>query len=128
MVSGFLSCFELKSALAELRSAAGGLEAVFLTLFHSRITCEESCALEHRSVISVCLKESSCNTVTDCSSLSCVTAAFYVYDYIEFVCCACSYERLAYNNLQSLKSEILVDISFIDRDLTCSRYKLYSCY
>ena len=28
MVSGFLSCFELKSALAELRSAAGSLEAV----------------------------------------------------------------------------------------------------
>ena len=29
MVSGFLSCFELKSALAELWRATGGLEAVF---------------------------------------------------------------------------------------------------
>ena len=29
MVSGFLSCFELKSALAELRRATGGFEAVF---------------------------------------------------------------------------------------------------
>ena len=28
MVSGFLSCFELKSALAELGSATGSLEAV----------------------------------------------------------------------------------------------------
>ena len=42
MVSGFLSCFELKSALAELRSAAGGLEAVFsffdlIRLYHKLI-------------------------------------------------------------------------------------------
>lgn len=28
MVSGFLSCFELKLALAELRSTTGGFEAV----------------------------------------------------------------------------------------------------
>ena len=32
MVSGFLSCFELKSALAELRSAAGSLEAVLFVV------------------------------------------------------------------------------------------------
>ena len=30
MVSGFLSCFELKSALAELRRATGGFEAVLI--------------------------------------------------------------------------------------------------
>ena len=56
MVSGFLSCFELKLALAELRRATGSLEAVLLTLFHSRVTCQESCALQYRSVISVCLQ------------------------------------------------------------------------
>ena len=32
MVSGFLSCFELKSALAELRRATGSLEAVFFVV------------------------------------------------------------------------------------------------
>ena len=112
----------------ELRSSTSCFETVFLTLFHSRVTSQESCALEHRSVISVCLKECSCDTVTDRSSLSCVTAAFYVYDHIEFVCCACSHERLANNNFQCLKSEILVDVSFIDCNLACSRYKIYSCY
>ena len=90
----------------ELRSSTCCFETVFLTLFHSRVTCQESCALEHRSVISVCLKESSCDTVTDRTCLSCVTAAFYVYEYVEFICCACSHERLAYNNLQSLKSSM----------------------
>ena len=116
-----------KLSLGELRSATCSLEAVFLTLFHSRVTCQESCALEHRSVISVRLKESSCDTVTDRACLSCVTAAFYVYEYVEFVCCACRNKRLAYDNFQSLKSEILIDVSFIDRDLARSRYKVYSC-
>ena len=119
-MSGLLS-------LGELRSATGSLEAVLLTLFHSRVTCQESCALKYRSVISVSLKKSSCDTVTDRACLSCVTAAFYVYEYVEFVCCACRNERLANDNFQSLKSEILVDVSFIDRDLARSRYKVYSC-
>lgn len=66
--------------------------------------------------------------MTDSSSLSCVTAAMYVYDYIELICCACSHERLANDNFQSLKSEILIDVSFIDCDLACSRYKINSCY
>ena len=66
--------------------------------------------------------------MADCSCLSCVTAAAYVNDHVELVCCLCSHERLANNNLQSLKSEILVNVSFIDRDLTCSRYKINSCY
>lgn len=99
MVSGFLSCFELKLALAELRRATGSLEAVFLTLFHSRITCQESCFLKHRSVIIVCFQKCSCDTVTDCSCLSCVTAAFYVYDYIEFTFGLCCNQRLTNNNL-----------------------------
>ena len=32
MVSGFLSCFELKLALAELRSATGSLEAYYVLI------------------------------------------------------------------------------------------------
>ena len=118
----------IRLTFGELRSSTSCFETVFLTLFHSRVTSQESCALEYRSVVSVCLKKCSCDTVTDRTSLSCVTAAFYVYNHIEFICCACSHERLANNNLQSLKSEILVNVSFIDRDLTCSRYKINSCY
>ena len=46
MVSGFLSCFELKLSLAELRSATGCLETVFLALFHSRVAGQEAGGLE----------------------------------------------------------------------------------
>lgn len=94
MVSGFLSCFELKLALAELRRATGSLEAVLLSLFHSRITSQVSCFLQNWSVVSVCLKQCTCDSVTDCTSLSCVTAAVYVYDYVKFITCLCSYQRL----------------------------------
>ena len=66
--------------------------------------------------------------MTDCSSLSCVTAAVYIYNNIEFICCLCRNKRLANNNLQCLKSEILIDVSFINSDLACSRYKINSCY
>lgn len=127
MVSGFLSCFETVLSLAELRRTTGGFEAVLLTLFHSRVTSQVTCTLKNRSVISVSLKKCSCDTVADRSCLSCVTAAFHIYKYVKFICCACCHERLAYNNFQSLKSEILVDVSFIDRDLARSRYKVYSC-
>ena len=66
--------------------------------------------------------------MADRSCLSCVTTSVYVYDHIELIDCACRNERLANDNLERLKSEILVDVSFIYCDLTCSRYKLNSCY
>ena len=57
MVSGFLSCFELKSALAELRSTTGGFEAVLLTLLHTRIAGQEASLLQHRTVLVALLQQ-----------------------------------------------------------------------
>ena len=37
--------------------------------------------------------------MTDCSSLSCVSATLNVNDYIEFSFCLCSNQWLTYNNL-----------------------------
>ena len=65
--------------------------------------------------------------MTDCSCLSCITTAAYINDHIEFICFSCCHERLANNNFQCFKTKILGDISFVDRDFTCSRYKIYSC-
>ena len=53
MVSGFLSCFELKLALAELRRATGSLEAVLLALLHTRIAGEEASLLQDGAVLGV---------------------------------------------------------------------------
>ena len=79
MVSGFLSCFETVLALAELRRATGGLEAVFLSLLHSRISGQESGLLQHGSVVRICMQQSSGDSMTDGACLSGETAAVNVY-------------------------------------------------
>lgn len=65
--------------------------------------------------------------MADCSCLSCITASAYIHKNIKFVKCSCCYERLANNYFQCLETQIIVDISFINCDLACSRYKVYSC-
>ena len=75
MVSGFLSCFELKSALAELRSTTGGFEAVLLTLLHTRIAGQEASLLQHRTVLVALLQQGAAQAVTDSASLTGNTAA-----------------------------------------------------
>src|SRR5699024_9687599 len=102
MVSGFLSCFETVLSLAELRRTTGGFEAVFLTLFHSRVTGQVACCFQNRSVLSVCLKQSSCNAVSDSACLSCISAAFNINKDIKLAVCLSSNQRLTNDHFQSL--------------------------
>ncbi len=44
MVPGFLGILKSRSALAELRCATSGFEAVLLTLLHTRIAGQEASA------------------------------------------------------------------------------------
>ncbi len=46
MVPGLLGILKSRSALAELRSAAGGLETVLLALFHTRIAGQQTDVLQ----------------------------------------------------------------------------------
>ena len=73
----------IRLSLGELRSTTCGFETVLFTLFHSRITCEESCFLELRTKFCVELKKSSCDSVTDSTGLTGDSAAVYVADDIE---------------------------------------------
>ena len=57
-----------------------------------------------------------------CSGLSCETAALYGDNHIEFICRIRSHKRLTDDNLKRLQSEILIDISFIDGDLSFARH------
>ena len=66
--------------------------------------------------------------MTDCTSLSCKSTTVNIYQNIKFISCVSCYQRLTNNYFQSFKTEILIDISFIDCDFTGSRYKIYSCY
>ena len=127
-VSGVLSSLMiLKLSFGELRRATSCLETVLLTLFHTWITCKESSSFQNRSVLSVCLKECSCNAVSDSTSLSCISAAFYVNENVKFALCLCSSKRLTNDYFQCFKTEVLVDISFIDCDFACTRCKVNSC-
>ena len=127
-VSGVLSSLIiLKLSFRELRCSTSCFETVFLTLFHTWITCKESSSFQNWSVLSVCLKQCSCNAVSDSTSLSCVSAAFYINENIKFALCLCSSQWLTNDNFQCFKTEILVDISFIDCDFACTRCKVNSC-
>ena len=57
--SGFvaLSRYSVELSLAELRSATSCFETVFLTFFHTWITCQVSSFLKNWSVLSICLQE-----------------------------------------------------------------------
>ena len=114
----------LELSLAELRCSTSCLETVLFTLFHTWITCKESSSFQNWSVLSVCLKQCSCNAVSDSTSLSCVSAAFYINENIKFALCLCSSQWLTNDNFQCFKTEILVDISFIDCDFACTRCKV----
>ena len=98
----FSYSIRLKLSLAELRSATSCFETVFLTFFHTWITCKESSSLKYWSVFCICLKKGSCNTMSDGSSLSCVSATFNVNKNIKFAICLCCNKRLTNDNLQSL--------------------------
>ena len=53
--SGFVALFRysVELSLAELRCATSGFEAVFLTLFHTWVTCKVSSFLENWSVLKI---------------------------------------------------------------------------
>ena len=60
--------------------------------------------------------------MTNRSGLTGETTAAYIHQNIELVCRLGRNQRLTDNELQCLKAKILIDISFIDRNLTCTRY------
>ena len=122
----FLALLSCRLSLAELRSATSGFEAVLLTFFHSRVTSQVSSFFQNWSVLSVCLQQGTSDTVTDSSSLSGKSTTVNVYQNVKFFCIVCCCQWLTNNNFQSLQSEVLVDVSFIDCDLTSSWYQVYS--
>lgn len=104
-------------SLAELRRAACGLKAVLLTLLHAGISGQIACCLEHRSVLGVSLEQGTGDAVTDGSGLAGVTAALDINLDVELIQSLGCAERLANDNLKGLKTEVLVDICLVDRDL-----------
>ena len=121
---GFSHICWSRLSLRELRSATSGFEAVLLSLLHTRVSGKETSGLQSRSVLCICLKQCAGDAVTDRAGLAGHSAALNIDQYVELISVLSQHERLADDGLQGLKSEIIVDISLIDRDLTGSRYKV----
>lgn len=65
--------------------------------------------------------------MSDGTCLSACTAAADIYQNIKFICCLCSYQRLANDYFQCFQTKVVVDISLIDCNFSGSRYKINSC-
>jgi hypothetical protein len=111
-----LSILKLGSALAELRCATCGFEAVLFTFFHSWVTGKETCGLESWTVCFVNLEESTSDAVANCACLAGKTAAgnggFDVYLAGE----TGGLKWLANDELKGIKTEILIKALAVDGD------------
>ena len=107
-------------SLGELGCATGAFATVLLSFLHTRITGEQACFLEGGAESLVILEQSSGNTVTDRTCLAGNAAAVYAANDVEFLSCAGDLERLTNDELKSFKTEIIVDISVVDGNLTCT--------
>lgn len=94
------------------------METVFLTFFHSRIAGHEACRFKRGTIFGVRYDERSRDTVTDSSRLSGRTAASYVDRYVELIESSGQIEGLTDYELQGLESEVIVDASLVDDDVT----------
>ncbi len=114
--------------LGELRSATCSLETVLLSLLHSGVTSEEASSLENRAQLIGVLQQSSGNTVTDSTSLTCYTTTCNCADDIELLNCICKCEGLTNDELESLKTEVIVNASAVNCDRTAAGiYSYTSC-
>ena len=121
---------DISLTLAELASSSGLLETRLFTLFHSRVSCQETCCFECRSVfLSVNFAKCSCDAVSESSGLSCETAAVNSSDNIEAAESSCQLERpLDFVLNDILLTEVSVKVSLVDDDVACAREKSHSGY
>ena len=67
--------------------------------------------------------------MSECSGLPCETAAVYCSDYIVASECACQLERsLDFVLNDVFLTEVSVEVSLVDDDISCSREKSNSSY
>ncbi len=117
MVPGVLSKYKGLSALAELRSAAGAFETVFLPFLHPRVAGEEARFLEGGAEGLVILEQSSGNAVADGAGLAGHAAAGNAADNVELAGGLSQLKGLTDDELKGLETEILIYISVAVRAL-----------
>ncbi len=66
--------------------------------------------------------------MSDSTSLACETTAIYVSKNIICCQCLCEIERLSYDSLKCLETKVIVDVSAVNNNLTCSGNQSNSGY
>ena len=90
-------------------------------------SCKDRCLLEGGSVVFVNREQCASNAVADCACLTGHTAALDVGNDVKFALGARNAERLVDDELQRIKTEILVDVTVVDRDRTAAGINAYTC-
>jgi len=106
-----------KLSLRELRCTTGAFETVFLSLFHSRVTGQEAGLLEFRTKVRIIDEKGAGNAVADGAGLAGETAALDASDNVDLLGSAGELEGLTDDDLQGLKTEVVVNVSVVDGDL-----------
>ena len=122
----FLALLSCRLSLAELRCAASCLQTVLLSLLHTRISREEACLLQHRTIVLICFKQCSRDAVTDSACLAGHTAADDIDADVKLLAGLSRNKRLTNRHSQNLKAKIVLDVSLVDRNLTSSRHQIDS--
>ena len=113
----FLALLSCRLSLAELRCATCSLEAVLLTLLHTRIAGQEASLLQNRTILIALLQQGAGQAVADSASLAGNTAARNADDDIVLALQAQQDQRRTDDQLQGLQTEVVVDITIVDGDL-----------
>ena len=89
-------------------------------ILHTRIAAQEACSLQSSAVVGVSLQQSASETMTDSAGLTGDTAACNVGDDVELTGGAGNAEGLVDDELQGLETEVIVDGTAVDGDLTAA--------
>ena len=114
-------------SLRELRSTSCSLESVLLSFLHTRVTSEEACLLEKGLIGFISGEKSTSYSVTDSTCLTGEAAAANVCNDIELTNGLGNTEGLVNDELESLKTEIIVYISAVDGYVTGTGIETNSC-
>ena len=107
-------------SLAELRGAAGGLEAVLFALLHARVAGQQTGGLEGGAVVLVDDEQRAGDAVTDGAGLAGDAAAGDGGLDVDLADGAGGDQGLADDELQGLETEVIVDVAAVDRDDTAA--------
>ena len=104
-------------SLGELRCTTSAFQTILLSFLHTRISGKEACFLQSGSEFSICLAKRTSDTVADRACLTGCAAALNSDLEIILIDRLCLDQGLSHDNLQSLKSEVIIDGSSVDGHL-----------